>query len=199
MCGVDFGELVLELMMGGQARRGVVSDRCQCVSIHAPRYRGANIARHVSIVTGMPVLIFTMDGGDGDLIQRLIACVGQIDALKLRCGKLSDKEWLHISYALGMLHEAPIYVSESEGLSTEQMSSMTKRFCRQYGGVPGLIVVDFIQLMAIRYASAKPAEAMFEICRSLKALAKELDIPILALSQLPRDSRATPRQTPDAE
>ena len=144
-----------------------------------------NIARHVGIVAGMPVLIFSMDGGNGDLIQQMIACVGQIAALQLRCGKLSEKEWSHISYALGMLHEAPIYVSESDGLSADQLRSVTKRFCLQYGGVPGLIVVDFIQLMATRYPSAKPDEAMFEICRSLKALAKELDVPILALSQLP--------------
>jgi replicative DNA helicase len=144
-----------------------------------------NIARHVGIVEGKPVLIFSMDSSDGDLIQQMIACVGQVDARQLRCGKLDEKEWSHVSYALGMLHEAPIYISESEGLSSDQLRSVTNRFCRRYGGVPSLIVVDFIQLMSTRQARAGQAENMFKICHSLKALAKELGVPIIALSQLP--------------
>lgn len=154
-----------------------------------------NIARHVSIVASMPVLIFSMDCGAGDLVQRMIASVGQIDALQLRCGKLGDKEWSRVSYALGMLHEAPIYISESEGLSSAQVNSVTTRFCRQYGGLPSLIVVDFIQLMATRDTKTKKAEDPFEICLSLKTLAKELGIPIIALSQLP----GTVEQRPDKQ
>lgn len=144
-----------------------------------------NIARHVGIVEGRPVLFFSMDGSDGDLIQQLIACVGQVDAQQLRSGKLGEKDWSRISYALGMLHEVPIYISETEGLSSDQLRSVTNRFCRGFGGIPSLIVVDFIQLMATHRPRTGQAEEMFKICYSLKALAKELGVPIIALSQLP--------------
>lgn len=144
-----------------------------------------NIARHVSLVAGLPVLICSLEGGDGHLIRRLIASVGQIDPQRLWSGVLTDQEWSRLSYALGMLHEAPIYISESEQLSPDRLRSEAKRFCRLYGATPGLIVVDFIQLMATQTVSANRAEEMFKICRSLKSLAEELDVPVIALSQLP--------------
>ena len=87
--------------------------------------------------------------------------------------------------ALGALHEVSIYNHESEVLSYQQLRSVTKSVHHQYGGGPMLIVVDFIQLMASRHAGAQRAEELFDVCRALKALAKELDVTIVALSELP--------------
>lgn len=144
-----------------------------------------NIIEHVGVTESLPVLCFSLEGEDGHWIQRLLASIGQIDAQQLRNGQLTETEWARLSFALGKLHEAPIFISESERLSSARLRSQATRCTRQYGGKLGLIVVDFIQRMVPPLACAKRGEELFEICRSLKALAKELDAPVIALSELP--------------
>ena len=144
-----------------------------------------NLARHFELAENRPVLIFSMEGESEYLTQRMLSCAGKIDTQMLRRGKLSDEEWSRVASALGALHEVSIYNHESEVLSYQQLRSVTKSVHRQYGGGPMLIVVDFIQLMASRHAGAQRAEELFDVCRALKALAKELDVTIVALSELP--------------
>ena len=144
-----------------------------------------NIIEHVGVAEGLPVLSFSLEDEDGHWVQRLLGAVGHIDTQQLRSGHITDTEWAHLSYALGKLHEAPIYIRESERLSWAKLRSLAMHCAWHYGGKLGLIVVDSIQRMLPSQVFAKRAEEMFEICRTLKTLAKELDVPIIALSGLP--------------
>ncbi len=144
-----------------------------------------NVAEHVAVECGLPVAIFSMEMPGTQLAMRFISSVGRLDQHRLKTGKLNDDEWQRLTFALGKLHEAPIHIDETPGLNPTDLRARARRLYRQCGKL-GLIVVDYLQLMStLRHGDNRAAE-LSEISRSIKSLAKELHVPIFALSQLNR-------------
>jgi len=154
-----------------------------------------NIASHVAINQNLPVGIFSLEMAKDQLVDRLIADQAGIDLWRLRTGKLSsegnDNDFSRIQHALGVLSETPIYIDDSAICNILQMRAMARRLQAEKG--LGLIIVDYLQLMEPRNTNASIVQQMTEISRSLKSLARELNVPVLALSQL---SRAVEQRTP---
>lgn len=144
-----------------------------------------NIAENVAVDSGLPVAVFSMEMGGSQLAMRMLTSIGRLDSQKVRTGRLTDDEWSKLSFALGKLHEAPIYIDESGGLNPVDLRARARRLYRQCGQL-GLIVIDYIQLMVSARQNENRATEVSEISRSLKSLAKELKVPIIALSQLSR-------------
>ena len=144
-----------------------------------------NIAEHVAVDVGLPVAVFSMEMGGTQLAMRLLASIGRLDSHRVRTGRLTDDEWSRLTYALGKLHEAPMHIDETGGMNPTDLRGRARRLKRQVGKL-GLIVIDYIQLMGTTRQGENRATEVSEISRSLKALARELEVPIIALSQLSR-------------
>jgi replicative DNA helicase len=156
-----------------------------------------NIAENVALDTGLPVAVFSMEMASTQLAMRMIGSVGRLDQHRMRTGRLEDEDWEKLTTALGKLNEAPIFIDEGAGLSSFDVRARARRLHRQCGKL-GLIVVDYLQLMAApagRQGENRATE-ISEISRSLKALAKELDVPVVALSQLNRSVETRPDKRP---
>ena len=155
----------------------------------------ANIACQVAISQKVPVGIFSLEMSRDQLVDRLIADLANIDLWRLRTGKLSgegeDSDFSRIQQALGMLSEAPIYIDDAASSNILQMRALARRLQGEKG--LGLIIVDYLQLMEPRNTQFTMVQQMTEISRSLKSLARELNVPVLALSQL---SRAVEQRSP---
>ncbi len=150
-----------------------------------------DIARHAACEHGVPVGIFSLEMSSQQLIDRLLAAEAQVDSWKLRTGRLSDKDdFSAIQNALGRLAKAPIYIEDAPSLNVLQMRAMARRLQSEANGEQknglGLIIIDYIQLITPRREIDNSVQQMTEISRSLKALARELDVPVLAVSQLNR-------------
>ena len=155
-----------------------------------------NIAEFVGLEKGLPVAIFSMEMGATQLAQRLLGSVGRLDQHRMRTGRLEKDDWQRLTNALGRLSEAPIYIDETPALNPLDLRARTRRLHRQYDGL-GLVVVDYLQLMSVSGgASENRATEISEISRSLKALAKELKVPVIALSQLNRSLEQRPNKRP---
>lgn len=146
-----------------------------------------NIAENVAVVEGLPVVVFSMEMGAAQLALRLVGSLGRVDQQHLRTGKLSDDEWGRLSEAIEKLGSVSMFIDESPGLSTTEVRARARRQARQCGQL-GLIVVDYLQLMGGSAGTSEEnrATVIGEISRGLKALAKELKCPVIALSQLNR-------------
>jgi len=156
-----------------------------------------NMAENVALDTGLPVAVFSMEMGATQLATRMIGSVGRLDQHRMRTGRLEDEDWEKLTTALGKLNEAPIFIDEGAGLSSFDVRARARRLHRQTGKL-GLIVVDYLQLMSAPAGtrSENRATEISEISRSLKALAKELDVPVVALSQLNRGLEQRPDKRP---
>ncbi|MDY0013855.1 MAG: replicative DNA helicase [Rhodocyclaceae bacterium] len=154
-----------------------------------------NLAEHVAVECHLPVAVFSMEMPGTQLAMRFISSVGRLDQHRLRTGKLNDDEWQRLTYALGKLHEAPIYIDETPGLNPTDLRARARRLYRQCGKL-GLIVIDYLQLMTTLKDSDNRAAELSEISRSVKSLAKELKVPIIALSQLNRSLEQRPNKRP---
>jgi replicative DNA helicase len=117
--------------------------------------------------------------------MRMLGSIARVDQHKMRTGRLADEEWGRLSTAMGRLHEAPIFIDETPALNALELRARARRMRRQYGRL-GLVMVDYLQLMSASKDGENRATEISEISRSLKALAKELDVPVVALSQLSR-------------
>lgn len=145
-----------------------------------------NIAEHASIHSGKPILVFSMEMPANQLLMRSFASIGGIDATRLRTGALDDRDWDNLSVASNILkNNCKMYIDDSAGLSPSELRSRARRIVREHGDV-GLVVIDYLQLMVVPGMSDNRTAEISEISRSLKALAKELDVPVIALSQLNR-------------
>jgi replicative DNA helicase len=144
-----------------------------------------NIAEHVGVELRLPVAIFSLEMSGPQLATRFLSSVGRIDQSKLRTGRLTDDEWDRMTVALGKLHEAPIHIDETGAINSTDLRARARRLHRQFGKL-GLIVIDYLQLMSSNRDGENRATEISEISRSIKALAKELQVPIIALSQLSR-------------
>jgi len=143
-----------------------------------------NIAQHAALVDKVGVGIFSLEMSHEQLIMRLLCSVGRIDSQKIRTGKLHPEDWPKLSRAVGMLEHAPIYIDDTPNISVLEMRAKVRRLAAQHN--IGMILVDYLQLMRGRNSSENRTQEISEISRALKAMAKELKIPVLALSQLNR-------------
>ncbi|MDO8264889.1 MAG: replicative DNA helicase [Candidatus Parcubacteria bacterium] len=149
---------------------------------------GLDIARNIAIKEKIPVGLFSLEMSKDQVVDRLISVQAGVDLWKLRTGRLSDKgednDFERIQHAMGVLSEAPIYIDDASSSNILQMRAMARRLQADKG--LGLIVIDYLQLIEPRNPNASEVQQVTEISRSLKQLARELNIPVLALSQLSR-------------
>lgn len=143
-----------------------------------------NIAQNAAIEGRIGVAVFSLEMSKEQLVMRLLSSVGRIDSQRIRTGKLQDQDWPKLSRAVGVLSESPIYIDDTPAISVLEMRAKVRRLAAQYD--VGLIVVDYLQLMRGRNSTENRTQEISEISRSLKALAKEHKIPVIALSQLNR-------------
>ena len=154
-----------------------------------------NIAEHVAVENGLPVAIFSMEMSSSQVATRMLGSIARVDQHKMRTGRLSDSEWGSLSDAMGKLHETPIYIDEAGALTALEVRARARRLKREFTKL-GLVVIDYIQLMSATAQGENRATEISEISRSLKAMAKELDAPVVALSQLNRALEQRPNKRP---
>ena len=143
-----------------------------------------NIAEYAAIKTKKAVAVFSMEMSASQLALRLISSNGRINATRLRTGQLEDEDWSRVTSAIRMIKETKIFIDDTPGLSPDVLRAKSRRLKREHD--LGLIVIDYLQLMAVPGNSENRATEISEISRSLKGLAKELNVPVIALSQLNR-------------
>lgn len=144
-----------------------------------------NFVEHAAIHLNLPVAIFSMEMPGSQLSMRLLASLSRVNAQRLRTGRLHDDDWPRLTSTLGMLADKPIFIDDTPALSPLELRSRARRLAREHGKL-GLIVVDYLQLMQAQDSQENRATEISNITRSLKILSKELDVPLLALSQLNR-------------
>ena len=153
-----------------------------------------NIAEHVAIERKVPTAVFSMEMSAEQLALRVLSSFGRIDQQRLRSGEMEDHDWSRLVSASGLLREAPLYIDETGSLSPQDLAGRARRMAAKQK--LGLIVVDYIQLMQVPSNRENRTNEISEISRSLKALAKELKVPIIALSQLSRSLEARQDKRP---
>ncbi|MFC3339601.1 replicative DNA helicase [Paracandidimonas soli] len=155
-----------------------------------------NIGEHVAIEQGLPVAVFSMEMGAVQLAMRMVGSVGMLDQHRMRTGKLTADDWPKLTHAVQQVQEAQIYIDETPALSPMEVRARARRLARQCGQL-GLIIIDYLQLMSgSGGGNENRATEISEISRSLKGLAKELNCPLIALSQLNRSLEQRPNKRP---
>ena len=154
-----------------------------------------NIAEHIAIEEGLPVAVFSMEMGAEQLGLRVLGSVGRINQNHLRTGKLTDQDWEHLTVAIEKTRDTQLFIDETPALSALELRSRARRLHRTCGGL-GLIMVDYIQLMSAPNNMENRQSQISEISRGLKSLARELDCPVIALSQLSRAVEQRPDKRP---
>ena len=144
-----------------------------------------NIAQHVAITEGVGVAFFSLEMSKESLVQRMLTSEARLDAQAMRTGRLRDDDWPRLARAAGILAQAPIYIDDAPGMTVLEMRAKARRLKADPDSRLGLIVVDYLQLMTGPSAENRQQEVS-QISRGLKALAKELRVPVVALSQLSR-------------
>jgi len=143
-----------------------------------------NIGENAAIGSKVPTAIFSMEMPSQQLAFRMISSLGRVDQTHLRTGNFPDEDWSRINTAVQLMSEAPIFIDDTPSLSPTEIRARARRLHREHG--LGLIIIDYLQLMQVEGSKENRATEISEISRSLKALAKELEIPVIALSQLNR-------------
>ncbi|PCJ30320.1 MAG: replicative DNA helicase [Gammaproteobacteria bacterium] len=154
-----------------------------------------NLAENAAIKSHQPVAVFSMEMPADSLAMRMLSSLGQIDQTRLRSGRLNDDDWPRLTSAIALLNEAPLFIDDTPALTVTELRARARRLKREHG--LSLIVIDYIQLMQGSGNSGdNRATEVSEISRSLKALAKELSVPVVALSQLNRSLEQRPNKRP---
>ena len=154
-----------------------------------------NLAENVAIQGKMPVAVFSLEMPGDQLVMRMLSSLGRIDQHRLRTGKLEDDEWPRLTSAVSILSDAKLHIDDSASLTPTEIRARSRRLMREHGQL-GLIVIDYLQLMQAPGAGNNRTEEISVISRSLKALAKELNVPVIALSQLNRNLEQRPNKRP---
>jgi len=154
-----------------------------------------NIGENVAIESGLPVAVFSMEMGGTQLAMRMLGSVGRLDQQRLRTGRLNDDDWPRLTHAIQKMNDAQLYIDETPALSSIELRARARRLSRQCGKL-GLIIIDYLQLMSASSAGENRATEISEISRNLKGLAKELQCPVIALSQLNRSLEQRPNKRP---
>jgi len=153
-----------------------------------------NLAESAAIRSKEPVAVFSMEMPADALAMRMLSSLGQIDQHRLRTGQLNDDDWPRLTSALAILSEAPLFIDDTPALTVTELRARARRLKREHG--LSLIVLDYIQLMQGSGKGENRTNEVSEISRSLKALAKELEVPVVALSQLNRSLEQRPNKRP---
>jgi replicative DNA helicase len=153
-----------------------------------------NIAEHAAIKQDVPVAIFSMEMSSVQLVMRLFSSLGQIEQGRLRTGNLADHDWPKLTSAMNLLYKSKIFIDETPALSPSELRARARRLKREHD--IGMIIIDYLQLMSVPGTRENRATEIAEISRSLKALAKELRLPVVALSQLNRSLEHRPDKRP---
>ncbi len=143
-----------------------------------------NMATHVAVEQRRPVVLFSLEMSQMELVQRILAAEARVDSERLRTGRLKEPDWPKLSQAMGRLAEAPLFIDDTPGITLMEIRSKARRLKQQHG--LDLLIVDYLQLMQSHRRVESRVQEVAELSRGLKILAKELDIPVLALSQLSR-------------
>jgi len=153
-----------------------------------------NIAEHAAIKHGKSVAVFSMEMASLQLVMRLFSSLGQIEQNRIRTGTLDDLDWPKLTSAMNLLHKSKIFIDDTPALSPAELRARARRLKREHD--IDLIIVDYLQLMAVPDTRENRATEIAEISRSLKAIAKELNVPVVALSQLNRALEQRPNKRP---
>jgi replicative DNA helicase len=155
---------------------------------------GVTIAHKIAGGQKLPIAIFSLEMSQEQLVQRLLANEAGIESNRLRAGRVSQNEWEPLSNAIGTLSQLPIYIDDTANVTVMQMRSQARRLQAEQGGQLGLILIDYLQLM--EGGGDNRVQELSKITRSLKGLARELNVPIIALSQLSRSVEARTNKRP---
>jgi replicative DNA helicase len=155
-----------------------------------------NLVEHAMLNQEKPVIVFSMEMPANQLIMRLISSVGKINQTKVRTGKLDEEDWPKLSTAVSKLKDKPLFIDDTASLSPTEIRSRTRRIVRDQGSEPAMIMIDYLQLMQVAGSSENRTGEISEISRSLKAIAKEFNCPVVALSQLNRQLEQRPNKRP---
>ena len=142
------------------------------------------LGRNAAVEAEVGVAIFSLEMSKMQLAQRLLSAETKVDLHRLRTGRLSDEDWMHLTRNIDRLAQAPIYIDDTPGISVLEARAKARRLQREYG--IGMVVIDYLQLMSGHLRTQSREQEISQISRGLKAMAKELDVPVLALSQLSR-------------
>ncbi len=143
-----------------------------------------NMVQHAALIEKIPVAVFSLEMSMEQLALRMLCSIGRIDSQRIRTGRLHDSDWPKLTRATGMLSDAPIFIDDTAGTTVLEMRAKARRLKSEHD--LGMIVVDYLQLMQGKAGTENRAQEISDISRSLKAMAKELDVPVVALSQLNR-------------
>jgi len=154
-----------------------------------------NMAENVALKSGKPVAVFSMEMPGEALAMRMMSSLGRIDQHKVRTGKLDDDDWPRLTSAINMLAETKLFIDDTPALTPTEVRSRARRLTREHGQL-GLIVLDYLQLMQSPSSGENRVQQISDISRGLKALAKELNVPVIALSQLNRNLEQRPNKRP---
>ncbi len=153
-----------------------------------------NVAQYAAVKQQAPVAVFSMEMPGEQLAMRMLSSLGRIDQHRLRIGKLAEEDWPRLSSAVSMLTDVPLFVDDSASLTPTELRAHARRLKREHD--LKLIVIDYLQLMQVTSRNENRATEISEISRSLKGLAKELSVPVVALSQLNRSLEQRPNKRP---
>jgi replicative DNA helicase len=154
-----------------------------------------NIAENIALNSHKPVAVFSMEMPGDSLAMRMMSSLGRIDQLKVRTGKLDDDDWPRLTSAINILAATKLFIDDTPALTPTELSARARRLAREHGQL-GLIVVDYLQLMQSPSSGDNRVQQVSDISRNLKALAKELHVPVIALSQLNRNLEQRPNKRP---
>jgi replicative DNA helicase len=154
-----------------------------------------NIARNVASYHKIPVAIFSLEMSKEQLVQRLLSAEVRIESNRLRAGRITSQEWEPLGHAISTLSQMPIFIDDTPGINVSEMRSRLRRLQAEHGGTLGLVVIDYLQLMESN-GNDNRVQALSNITRGLKALARELSVPVIALSQLSRSVESRTEKRP---
>jgi len=154
-----------------------------------------NLVEHAILAQERPILVFSMEMPADSLIIRMLSSVGRIDQTRIRNGKLEQEDWPKLSTAVSKLKDVPLFIDDTAALTPTEVRSRARRVAREHGQL-GMVMVDYLQLMQIAGSSEGRTAEISEISRSLKAIAKEFECPVVALSQLNRSLEQRPNKRP---
>ncbi len=153
-----------------------------------------NMVQNAAIVDKLPVAVFSLEMSMDQLAIRMLCSIGKVDSQHVRTGRIQQRDWPNLTRATGILSDAKIFIDDSAGLSVLEMRAKARRLKSEHN--LGLVVIDYLQLMRGRSNSENRTQEISEISRSLKAMAKELEVPVIALSQLNRSLESRPDKRP---
>jgi replicative DNA helicase len=155
---------------------------------------GLDVARHASVKAGVPTVVFSLEMSRTELVQRLMCAECTVDMQRLRTGRMEESDWTRLTRSLGKLADAPLFIDDSPGTTMMEIRAKCRRLKQRHG--LGLVVVDYLQLMQPSKRFENRQQEVSEISRSLKLLAKELEVPVIAISQLSRQTEARSDRRP---